>query len=177
MDKEINWYILEVNPEPWAIGPVGVGRKNDRPFPIVGRNQQLDAYKRAVQESLGDDYLKVTGRVTVTFFFWRRRDAYTTPLQQKHRKHDADATNLQKATEDALQGYLYDNDKDNVHVESHLVEQGPNVNGKVVIRVARREGFDPSLLPDFVWEEIHKIDKHDDPTEPPPSWSIDTSVF
>jgi hypothetical protein len=75
------------------------------------------------------------GLLEVKFWFWRRRDEYKTPQARTHRKHEADATNLQKATEDALQGILYKNDKDNRHVESFVVEQGPNVEPMIAIAI------------------------------------------
>jgi len=154
------WFVLELNPEPWAIGPVGVARKNGKMIPYVGRNQQLDAYKEAVKEALGPVEM-LTGKVDITFFFWRVRSEYSTPQARTHRKHEADATNMQKATEDALQDLLYKNDKDNVHVESYVVEQGPDVTPRVVIRVREAGPFNPDLIPLHVWNQIEDTDSLD----------------
>lgn len=153
------WYILDVNPEPWAIGPVGYRRLNGKMSAYVGRNQQLDAYKEAVREAIADQApRKVDGPVDITFFFWRNRAEYTTPQARTHRKHEADATNMQKATEDALQGVLYDNDKDNIHVESWIVEQGPDVEPRVVVRCTSAGVFDSNIIPDHVWDKIDRTD-------------------
>jgi Holliday junction resolvase RusA-like endonuclease len=148
------WFVLDVNPEPWAIGPVGYRRSGGKMSAYVGQNQQLNAYKEAIKESIGKQDM-LTGKVSITFFFWRNRAEYTTPQSRSHRKHEADATNMQKATEDALQGILYGNDKDNMHVESYVVEQGPDVEGKVVIRARSGDGaFDPNIIPDHIWDRI-----------------------
>ena len=106
---------------------------------FVGRNQQLDAYKEAVREALGPQ-TKIEGKVALQLFFWRNRAEYTTPQARAHRKHEADLTNLQKATEDALQGVLFDNDRDVSVCESYLVEQGPDIAGRIVISVLEAPG-------------------------------------
>lgn len=147
------WYILHLNPEPWAIGPVGVARRNGKIVPYVGRNQQLDAYKEAVREAVGKVEM-MTGKLEVTFYFWRQRSEYQTPQARTHRKHEADATNMQKSTEDALQDLLYKNDKDNVHVESWVVAQGPDVDPMVIIHACQAREFAPSMIPSWVWQLV-----------------------
>lgn len=131
------WYILEVNPEPWAIGPVGYARRNGKMSAYVGRNAQLDAYKESIKEAIEEfDPLMVEGKIALRFFFWRHQAAYETAQARTHRKHEADVTNLQKATEDALQGVLYKNDKDVVDVHSTMVDQSPTAPGRVVVGIA-----------------------------------------
>lgn len=146
----MRWLVVDVNPEPWAIGPVGVSRKGSKLIPYVGRNQQLNAFKESVAEAIKADYPDlemIQGRVRLVFYFWRNRAAYKTPSDMVHQKHEADLTNLQKATEDALQGILFFNDKVVNDVRSTLVEQNENVRGRIVI------GFEPSpLLPPSVLE-------------------------
>lgn len=164
MTDMTRWYVLDVNPEPWAIGPVGYARRNGKMAAYVGRNAQLDTYKQTVKEAIlalepPPDML--TGKLSVTFWFWRNRAEYQTPQARTHRKHEADVTNLQKATEDALQDILYKNDKDNSHVESILVAQGPDVIGKIIIRISKVEVFDPAQIPIDAWKEIEKIDHPD----------------
>lgn len=134
MIHEWAWYVLELNPEPWAVGPVGMGRRNGKPYAYVGRNQQLFAYQQAVKEELGTQTM-VEGPIELQFFFWRNRADYTTPQARTHRKHEADGTNLSKALEDALQGVFYRNDKDVVSMHWELVDQGPEVDGKIVIAI------------------------------------------
>lgn len=144
------WFVLDLSPEPWAIGPVGYSRRGGKMSAYVGQNQQLNAYEEAVAESvrdqLPDDFKIPEGKMALTLFFWRNRAEYTTPAARTHRKHEADATNMQKATEDALQGVLYNNDKDNLVVASVVMAQGPEVIGKVVIHL--------ELLSDSYSEEV-----------------------
>lgn len=141
MSGDWQYFVLNVNPEPWAIGDLSVGRKAGKMFPMVGRNQQLYNYQQAIKEALGNPSLWFDGPVELRFYFWRQRDSYKTPQARTHRKHEADLTNLQKSTEDALQGVFFKNDKDVMHVESIMVQQGENVGGLVVIGI--REGSQP----------------------------------
>lgn len=133
----MKWLALDVNPEPWAIGPVGYSRRGGKMSAYVGRNQQLDAYKQAVAEELTEKYdgEPIPGKVMLVFYFWRNMAEYETPQARRHRKHEADLTNLQKATEDACQGILFDNDRDVASVYAEVREQGPDVIPAVVIGV------------------------------------------
>jgi Holliday junction resolvase RusA-like endonuclease len=134
-----HWYFLDINPEPWAIGPVGYARRNGKMSAYVGRNEQLHYFQEAVREAITkQDPVKFEGPVELTIWFWRSRDDYKTHQARTHRKHEADVTNLYKATEDALQGILYDNDKDNLHTEGYMMGQGPNEHGKIVLRIRPR---------------------------------------
>ncbi|MFD8340618.1 RusA family crossover junction endodeoxyribonuclease, partial [Streptomyces solisilvae] len=133
------YYNLDINPEPWRIGPLSVGRnkKSGGMFAQVGRDQQLHAYKQAVKEQLSlYDTFMVPGLFEARYYFWRRQDSYTTQRQVEHRKHEADLTNLTKATEDACQGVLFGNDRDCVGIENYLFEQGPNVRERVIVGVS-----------------------------------------
>lgn len=154
------WFVLDVNPEPWAIGPVGYSRRGGKMSAYVGRNAQLDAYKEAVREALGAGHPKILGRVAIQFYFWRNRADYKTPQARTHRKHEADLTNLQKATEDALQGVLFDNDKDTNEVHAVLVEQGPDVPGRIVISVEESPSF-PKVMEAFPQSVCELLDSMD----------------
>lgn len=132
----VYWYSIDVNPEPWAVGNVGVNRRGGKVSAYMGQNKQLAAYQDAIRESIKyDTFVKMNGDLSVTFYFWRRTDDYETASGKRHRKHIVDATNMQKGTEDALQGILFDNDKNNRHVQSYVMEQGPDVKGMIVISV------------------------------------------
>lgn len=147
------WFALDVNPDPWAIGPLGVGKRNGKYYPYVGRNTQLAAYKEAVKELLGEVPMLPPAEYSLTFYFWRRLDEHASG-----KKHVADATNLQKATEDALQGILFDNDRDVRDVRSVVVEQGPETRPFVVIQADLWPGLDPTEIPSHVWEQIDKAE-------------------
>lgn len=131
----MKWFVLDINPEPWAMGPVVVGRKNGRYTGNVGQNQQLAAYKEAVRDEIGHLQPLMVGKVKLQFLFWRNRADYQTARERSHRKHEADATNLQKALEDALQSILFVNDRDVNDIQSVLVEQGPDVHGRIAIGI------------------------------------------
>lgn len=160
MNDDWRWYVLEINPEPWAIGPVGYSRRGGKMSAFVGRNAQLDAFKEAVKEELGSGHELIEGKVKLRFFFWRNRAEYTTPQARTHRKHEADGTNMAKATEDALQGVFYKNDKDVNHMEWAIVEQGPDVVGKIVIAVAPSTDLPDVMdtLPPHIYELLEVVD-------------------
>lgn len=156
-----HWFVLELNPEPWAIGDLSVGRRNGKVYPYVGRNQQLHNYKEAIKAEIGDPGVYFEGKIELKFFFWRERSEYQTPQARTHRKHEADGTNMAKATEDALQGIFFKNDKDVNHMEWDIVEQGPFVTPKIVIGVRQgREVSDATAtLPQEVLELLDEMDQ------------------
>jgi hypothetical protein len=136
------WYILPINPDPWAIGPLGVGKRNGKYFPYVGRNNQLYSYQQAIKEELVSQNARLLpeGKYELEFFFWRRLDSHASG-----KKHYADVTNLQKATEDALQGVLFDNDRDVVNVNSWIMHQDTDTNYCVVIHARTFDNEYPTL--------------------------------
>lgn len=138
------WFVLDVNPEPWAIGDLSVGRRGGKVFPQVGRNQQLHNYKMAIKEAIGSPDVWFERPIELIFYFWRTREAYKTPQARTARKNEADTTNLQKATEDALQGILFKNDKDVTMVTSKMFEQNETTPGCVVIGI--KQAADPPKI-------------------------------
>lgn len=125
------WYYLPINPEPWAVGPVGVGKKNGKFYPYVGRNNQLDSFKQAVKEELQTQGVKqlAEGNYKLTFYFSRRLESNTSGSKMNY----ADATNMQKATEDALQGVLFDNDRNVSDVRSVILQQSETAKPAIII--------------------------------------------
>lgn len=164
----LRWFVLDVNPEPWAIGPVGVSRKGGKLIPFVGQNAQLAAYQQAIREELGPQEM-MEGKFHLTFIFFRNRAEYETPQARTHRKHEADLTNLQKATEDALQGVLFKNDKDVVDVHSIMAEQGPDVVGRIIIEIYED--------PDVHWQDRLPMWVLDKLKEAPVEQSEDRNVW
>ena len=128
--------IRGINPEPWATGTVicfGRGRGSLSPNPKVV-NYQLAL--RAELENL--DLPPVAPRLfatELTLLYWRSTE----------RGHPADVTNLNKATEDALQGILYENDVSNRRVVGEIVEQHPLVEHVGLIIVLEDYDYDPTL--------------------------------
>jgi Holliday junction resolvase RusA-like endonuclease len=156
---KFHWFVLDINAEPWAIGPLSIGyAKGGGKFPSVGQNAQLKAYQEAVAESVkrqfAGEMIPLGEKVELEFYFWRNRAEYTTASQRAHRKHEADATNMQKATEDALQGILFANDRDVSSIRSVIVEQGPDVSPRIVIKFGLYEPIGIDDLPGSVKEKI-----------------------
>lgn len=169
------WFHLPLNPEPWAIGSLGLGKRNGKMFPTMSPNPQLAAFKAAVAEEMAGVAKLPEGEYVLEFFFWRVLDDYETASGRRHRKHQADATNLQKATEDALQDVLIDNDRNVQYVTSTIVEQGPNVKPCIVIRADRWLGLDPDRIPQHMWEIIDSDVKQD--TLPLDDWQAPEDMF
>ncbi len=162
---EWHWFLIDVNPEPWAVGPVGSGRKNGKLYSYVGRNDQLWHFQQAVKEDLGKPGIYFEGKMELQFYFWRRRDEYQTYQARGHRKHEADLTNLQKATEDALQEILFKNDKDSNDIHSVMVAQGPDVIGKIVVAI--RQGVDnPKVIfPVEITEKLEDMESWEEDSD------------
>jgi Holliday junction resolvase RusA-like endonuclease len=102
---------------------------------MAGRDQHLAAYQAAIKEALGTNHTKIEGKVKITFYFWRKQEQYTTAQSRRTRSHEADATNMGKATEDALQGVLFENDRDVSDIRNVIVAQGPDVEGRIIMHV------------------------------------------
>lgn len=167
------WLVLPINPEPWAIGPVGIHRAGGKVGAHVGRNIQLASFQEAVREStlqwLEEHGLKaedvlIQGLVELKFFFWRRLDSYQRDGKST-RKHQVDVTNMQKATEDALAGIFYANDRQVIHCDSFLMaDQSGEVEPMIVIGVGATEYPDArKVIPAHV--NLDALDRGDGPAQ------------
>ena len=130
--------IKGINPEPWAIGPVtGYGKAGGRK---VAPNPKVVNYERAVREALeqmgAGMNLDTLWPKDVTFYYVRSTADGGQP---------ADVTNLNKATEDACQGILYGNDRNNRRVMGDILEQGPDVKHPGIIVVVQDYWIDPTI--------------------------------
>ncbi len=148
--SEDHWFHLPLNPEPWRVGPVGTGRRGGGLYAYVGRDQQLHAFESAVAESAQatwGDRPPLEGNVRLEIFLWRQRSDYVTPNQKKHRKHEADATNMLKAIEDGLQGVVFSNDRDNLDVRCVIMEQSAAAVPQILVRVTELpDGWQQAIL-------------------------------
>ena len=127
-----------INPEPWAVGTLGLGRKAGGFYPTYAKNPLQDAYQKALAENITEAYPVIPMQpedipLELTMLFWRRQDTYTTPKGRKTTRKVADATNLGKATEDALQGILFRNDRQVKRSIPDIVKEGPDVEPRIVI--------------------------------------------
>lgn len=151
---EPRWFALWINPEPWAVGDIDIGRnKSGKMFPRVAPNHQLVAFQQAVKEELtNEEAFPEDIKYCLTFYFWRRLDRYVDVSDRKRSAHVADATNLQKGLEDALQGVLFKNDRDVTDIRSILVEQSESTHGRIIIRASESRGLEPHVprLPESI---------------------------
>lgn len=170
--------IEDINPQPWAVGPLGIGRKGGM-YPYMAPNQQLVTFQNAIKaELLNLEPDLLDGDVMLTFYIWRSLDVAEMvsggAKNRQRRAHAADATNIQKAIEDALQGVVFANDRQVRDVRTVLVEQGQNVRPRILIKIDQWIGLNPNELPDFIWSAIDK-----EPTliEADNSWGVGEEAF
>lgn len=136
MAGEHYYWVTGINPEPWTAGtayrrPKGAG---------IAKDGKLRAYQEALAEEFplqNAHACKHNGELAVTFYFWR----------SSAHGNQADATNLQKATEDALQDILYGNDRTNRDVRSIIVDQGPNVSPHILIEIQKFDASSIKVVP------------------------------
>ena len=113
-------FIRGINPEPWAIGTINAWGKGKG---SMSANPKVVNYQNAIREDLEQQGLEIPPFLTaswpldVTFQYFRSTE----------RGQPADVTNLNKATEDALQGILFGNDRYNRRVTGDIIAQGPDV--------------------------------------------------
>lgn len=121
-------YIHNLQLEPWATGTTHVRRSGGKMRSGMSPNQKLVSYQNALKELIDPEDLEPlwefdpTALKSVHFVFWRQIETWRTDKKKVQRGHVADTTNLQKASEDALQ-VLTGNDNLNVDIHSVFVEQ------------------------------------------------------
>ena len=134
------WHWLDgINPEPWTAPNMAVQHgQGGRAHPVAYKSLGLRVYQEAVKEELDGRATLIFDPgtpITLDFYFWRKLPDYTTDESRRARKHEADATNMQKALEDALQGVLFENDRDVKRISSEIMEQGHDVEPRIGIRI------------------------------------------
>lgn len=140
-----HWYLIPLNPEPWAVGDAGIGRKNGKLFARISPEPNLKAFQEAVKEETEDWEMLPYSEFKLTFYLWRQQVSYISTSDKRVQRHQADATNMQKALEDALQGVLFDNDRAVRDIRTVVVAQGPNVVPKIIIKAEEYVIFEDSL--------------------------------
>lgn len=130
------YWVLGINPEPWTPGtafrrPKGAG---------IAKDGKLKAYQEAIKEEFVYQNPKHDQHdgCSFWFLFWR---------STRHGRV-ADATNLQKALEDALQGVIYRNDKTNLDVRSTIIDQTPETQPAILVIANKLD------LPDIIVPEL-----------------------
>lgn len=159
------WFVLDLNPYPWKVPPFSAGRKGNALFVRAGRDDGLHTFKEAAREQIArQDPRMIEGPVELRMWFWRNVPVTIKANGRKSTGQHADTTNLQKATEDALQGLTFANDTDVEYVASHRVSQGPDVPGLVVVYVRPApvrtwSETAPTELPAVVAQQVRDIIK------------------
>lgn len=140
--------ITELNPEPWTVGTVTTGFKGKQRYGKIAKDQRLIDYQTGVAACIRQAYpglemFPTTLKLNLMFKLWRQEDEYTTGVGRKSKRKVADATNMQKALEDALQGVLYADDSQVKNVSTEIIAEGPDVQPLILIQ-AREYVPDPS---------------------------------
>jgi len=160
--RTTEWFLIDgINPEPWTAPEVSSGRKNGRIFTQAFKSAGLIAYQEAVKEDLLDnypDFEKFDGLVSLEIYFWRQLSVYVGDHGRVQR-HAADATNMQKALEDAIQGVLITNDRNVMDVRSVVVEELPETEPKIFFKLAEWVGADPFLVKKIDAVRLHRSSK------------------
>lgn len=117
-------FCIFTNPEPWRVPPMSPGRNKKTGKLIVasGRDELVASYQEEVREELlrQGAYLMDPG-YKVEFYFHRIKERVNTGSGRKNTRNRADATNMQKALEDALQGTVIHNDVDVLDIHSRII--------------------------------------------------------
>lgn len=160
----MDWYLIEgINPEPWQASEGSVGRKGKSVFVQFHKPGGLRDYQEALASEFKRRYPKVecaTGTVELLFYFWRHVDV-------ENKAKVADATNMQKSTEDALQKILYENDRQVKHAQSYVVEQLADTEPMILIGIRPLQPPPANIF--SIVEELHQdgpeIESNDWPGE------------
>lgn len=160
--SNMQWYVVPLNPVPWAVGPLTMGRrKSGGQYPVMGRNIQLAEYQKAVRAELTRQraemiHLEDGQSYELVFVFHQVTEHYQTASGRATQSKQGDLTNLTKATEDAIQDLLITNDT-NVEKSTLYVQRSEGVNAVpyVVIGVAATHSIiNPDSFPAEVWEGV-----------------------
>lgn len=145
-----------INPEPWTAPLAAAGRKGGRVYATVSKSASLKAYQQAVREcamdalnELDDDIEPIhDDNVSLRFWLWRQL------LPSGVGSHRADATNMQKALEDALQGIIFENDRQVVDIQTVIVAQREDVEPLIVIEWGLAGG---AFLPQYILDATVRV--------------------
>src|SRR5690349_14137554 len=124
---EMQWFVLPINPEAWRVPPMTAARGKGRGIYVkAGRDQQLYNYQESVREELRRQRAELFllsneyDGYELVFYFHHVLEQYQSMKGRTVQDKEADLTNLVKATEDALQGIVIDNDKNVVKQTNYL---------------------------------------------------------
>lgn len=115
-------WAIGLNPEPWAMGKptMILNKKTGKHFPKYSPNPTLKQYQLAVQEELLAQGAQVEPGMYKLRFTFSRQLERAIGREYTRTANVADVTNMQKATEDALQGVAIGNDRDVIDIGGRL---------------------------------------------------------
>lgn len=153
--SDVKWYVLGAQAQPWTTGRISVGKKDGHLQGRLSPNAQLQVFQEAVREEMeGVEPLPTNFKYKLTFYVWRAIEQYTTPGGKTVTKNIVDATNVQKALEDALQGNLIDNDRNVAEIRTIMVEQELRTVPYIVIKAEPWDGLNPDEIPESIWMQM-----------------------
>jgi hypothetical protein len=166
------WYVIDVNPVPWAVGPLSVGRAAGKVYPKMGRNQELHSYQEAVRTTMIDRYLNPIGHkygddqlatvfggaeVELGFYFFKKLEVTHVGNRTRVGKKP-DLTNMVKAAEDAIAGLLFDNDVQVMAQRNVILDRSADVpEGMVIISIQAWRGWDAMEIPPDIWGRVNEM--------------------
>jgi len=127
------YWIHDITPQPWEVQAQSYKAGGRWCKARLISPDQLREYRDELSRTFVQQYpltLPARGLLKVEFKFWRNT-ADGAEL--------ADATNLLKATEDALEGILYDNDRNNRLVSSEIIQQDDQAPNAIMVTVSEYE--------------------------------------
>jgi Holliday junction resolvase RusA-like endonuclease len=133
-------YIIKgINPEPWTSPSGAVQRgKGGKPYVQMHKSSKLANFQKALANALDGAPMMTPGpgqHIDLDIYVWRALETSTRTSGRQARGHQADATNLQKAIEDACQDVVFGNDRDNRRVRTTIVEQGHDTEPMIILKV------------------------------------------
>lgn len=147
-------YAVNINPEPWAIGALGMRKRGNKSYPHIGPNGVLVTYQNAIRAELERQgaTMREPG-YSLRIWLARQIVTYLGESGRRVTRNKADGTNIFKATEDAMQGIVINNDVNCKQGHWLMMAQDKDVVPLVVIELAYElddytEGFFPPYLTD-----------------------------
>lgn len=137
-------FIKDLNPEPWTPGTASIGFKGKQRYPKISKDQRLRDYQEGVRDNIMQAYPDLPMmfpqgvELHLICKFWRQLDKYTAGSGRQAQRHVADATNLTKAVEDALQTIFFKNDNQVKHSEGEIIMEGEDISPRILILVSER---------------------------------------
>jgi Endodeoxyribonuclease RusA len=162
--------VTGINPIPWKAPEMAMGVKGGKRVPRFYKDKALDVYQHALRECIEEAYparpiFAPGATLSIYFAFWRVLDGGVIN-DRRRRGRWADATNLQKSTEDSLQNCLFDNDRHNVLITTRVVQQEPDIEPMIYIRVS-------DVIPsELILDEIALTADFPPPTPPGNVWLV-----